>query len=388
MDSIARNDITLLRSATAHSVITLIAPRATGATHFAQASFPTHRHITLALPSEAARAVLDPTTFLAGLPLPVVIDDIQVAPGLIRHIAEAVAGRAMPPASFVLVGCRPRLIEDAVREAFGDAACLVELSGLSHAEAAAARPELPLSERIVRGGYPALYADPTLEPQRYLRDLVADHLVRDLPPRLRVDSVHDFERFLRAAAARTARLLNKAELAREIGIAGSTAAIWLDTLVEAGLVSLLPPRLPARSKPLVKSPKLYFRDTGLASHLLGIHSGASLDASPFAPALWETYVHAEIRRHAAAAPAFFRDRTKEANFVVPGRRGLAVLDASWSQFPSSHDRRRLLRIRDEIGADVATLGVVCRTPDRQSLRESAGPDVETLGLDDLPDLLG
>jgi predicted AAA+ superfamily ATPase len=226
-----------------------------------------------------------------------------------------------------------------------------------------------------------------------MRDLVADHLARGLPGQLRVDSPHDFERFLRATALRTGRLLNKAELAREVGIAGSTAAIWLDTLVDAGIVSLLPPARPAQGRGLVRAPKLYFLDTGLCCHLLGIRSADELVASPHAPAVWETCVHGEVRRQAAltspaAEPAFWRDRTKEADFVIPTPRGLVILDAAWSEFPATADIRRLLRIREAIGPEkVAATAIVCRTPTRQTLREPSGPVVETIGIDDIPALL-
>jgi len=145
---------------------------------------------------------------------------------------------------------------------------------------------------------------------------------------------------------------------------------------------------------LVKAPKLFFADTGLCAHLLGIRTADELAASPHAPALWETCVHREVRRLTAAArpavePVFWRDRTKEADFVVPTPRGLVILDTAWSEFPAAADIRRLLRIRDGIGAEtVASAAIVCRTPTTQSLREPAGPAVETIGLDDLPAMLG
>ena len=322
------------------------------------------------------------------------IDDVHLAPRLIHHVHRELDARPHAPASFVLVGGRPLLLERTAREAFGSDACVVHVDGLSSAEGAAAQPELPLAERLLRGGYPALYADSTRDPGEYLRALVADHLQRELPGQLRVDDVHAFECFLRAAALRTGRLLNKAELAREVGIVGSTAAIWLETLVEAGVVALVRPWQPARGKPLVKAPKLYFRDTGLCSHLLGIRTADELATSPHVATLWETAVFGEVRRLAASvappvAPVFWRDRTNEADFVVPTPRGLVILDAAWSEFPSTADVRRLLRIRDDVGPEaVAHVAVVCRTPTTQKLREPAGPAVETIGLDDLPALLG
>ena len=367
-------------------------PRGTGKTHLAHALHPAYRHITLSLPSEAARAQHDPAAFLAAHQPPIVIDDVHLAPRLLHHVGRLAADQPRRAAGYVLVGGRPLLLAAAADEAFAGRARVLHLDGLSHAEAAAARPDLPLAERLLRGGYPALYADPAADVGEFMRALVADHLARELPGQLRVDSVHDFERFLRAAAQRTGRLLNKAELAREVGIVGSTAAIWLDTLVEAGVVTLLQPWKPAHGTPLVKAPKLYFRDTGLCAHLLGIRTADELTASPHAAALWETCVHGEVRRRAAAAvpaaePVFWRDRTKEADFLVPTPRGLLVLDAAWTEFPSSADQRRLLRIRDALGTEaVATIAVVCRTPTRQALREPAGPAIETVGLDDLASL--
>jgi len=372
----------------------LTGPSNTGKTSLAQIAFPSHRHVTLALPSEAARAVLDPAAFLASHPPPVVIDDVHRAPRLLHHVARLLDAPGGPPGGIVLVGSRPAALQAAALAAFGDRARLVRVDGLSHAETVAARPDLSIADRLLRGGYPALYADPSADVGEFMRARLADHLVRDLPVQLRVDSVHDFERFLRAAARRNGRLLNKADLAREIGIVGSTAAIWLDTLVEAGVVTLLFPWRPQQGKPLVKAPKLYFLDTGLCAHLLGIGDAAGLAASPQAPALWETYVHAEIRRLAAAVapavePVFWRDRTKEVDFVFPTRRGLVLLDASWSEFPGVTDQRRLLSVRAALGEEsVAGSAVVCRTPHRQALREPAGPAVETVGIEDLAGLLG
>jgi predicted AAA+ superfamily ATPase len=374
-----------------HALV-ITGPRGTGKTHLAHTLHPAYRRITLALPSEAARAQHDPAAFLAAHPPPIVIDDVHLAPRLLHHVGRLVADQPRRTTGYVLVGGRPRLLAVAADGAFADRARVLHLDGLSHAEAAAARPDLPLAERLLRGGYPALYADPAADVGEFMRALVADHLARELPGQLRVDSVHDFERFLRAAAQRTGRLLNKAELAREVGIVGSTAAIWLDTLVEAGVVTLLQPWKPPHGAPLVKAPKLYFCDTGLCAHLLGIRTADELTASPHVAALWETCVHGEVRRRAAAGmpaaePVFWRDRTKEADFLVPTPRGLLVLDAAWTEFPSSADQRRLLRIRDAIGPEaVATVAVVCRTPTRQALREPAGPAIETVGLDDLASL--
>ncbi len=377
--------------------LVLTGAQATGKTSLAQFLFPAYRHISLSLPSEAARATLDPAAFLARFPAPIVIDDIHLAPRLLHHIARDVADRPCPPCSYVLVGSKPMALAAAADEAFaGDASrCrVIHLDGLSHREASAGWPDLSLAGRLFRGGFPALYADSQVDVGDFMRSLVAEHLAYELPLQIRVDSVHDYERFLRALAQRSGRLLNKADLAREIGIAGSTAAIWLDTLVEAGIVALVRPWKPAQQKPLVKAPKVYFRDSGLCAWLLGIRDEQDLADSPHAPMLWETSVYGELRRLLAgsspqAEVVFWRDRTKGVDFLLPSPKGLVLIDALWSEFPSSASTAKLLRIREAIGADaVARIAIICRTPHRQTLRDPAGPAVETLGLDDLSSLLG
>jgi hypothetical protein len=269
-----------------------------------------------------------------------VIDDVHLAPRLIHHLGRLLAQQPLPPASYVLVGCRPVLLAAAADEAFSGRAPLIRLDGLSHAEASAARPDLPLAERLLRGGFPALHADAEPDIAGFMRDLVADHLVRDLPEQLRVDSVHAFERFLRAAALRSGRILNKAELARAVGIAGSTAAIWLDTLVEAGIISLLRPASTPQGRGLVKAPKLQFLDTGLCSHLLGIRTADELAASPHAPAVWEADVHREVRRLAAAAAWTGKaSRTQSTIASLQSTRSMARVCADIQEYSGSYAAR-------------------------------------------------
>jgi predicted AAA+ superfamily ATPase len=365
VDSIARNIFDSVNDNSPNPPLLVVTgPRGCGKTHLAQTLFPSYRRTALSLPSEAARAYLDPAAFLAGLPPPVVIDDAQLAPRLLHHLAGALERRPCPPAGYVLVGSRPGTLAATAAAAF---------------------------QRLLRGGFPALYAAPASDPVAFMRSFIADHLARELAVQLRVDSLHDFERFLRGVAVRSGQVVNKAALAREVGIAGSTAAIWLETLVDAGLVTLVQPWRPPQGRPLVKSPKLFMLDTGLCCHLLGICTADELASSPHVAAVWETCVHAELRHLTASAGGeivFWRDRTKEADFLVPTPRGLVIIDTAWTEMPPAAAVGRLMRIRKAIGEEtVAGVAIVCRTPDRQSLREPAGPLVETVGLADLPGLL-
>ena len=148
------------------------------------------------------------------------------------------------------------------------------------------------------------------------RSSVATYLERDLRQPLRVTSLRDFERFIRACALRTGQVLNRADLARDVGISGSTAAAWLSVLEASGQVALLEPWFSNRTKSLVKSPKLYVCDSGLRAFLAGIRSQEDLSYSPQAGALWETLVFGELRRLQIHHRGwwelhFWRDRAKE-----------------------------------------------------------------------------
>jgi len=183
-----------------------------------------------------------------------------------------------------------------------------------------------------------------------------------------VGSLRDFERFLRACALRSANLLNKADLARDVGIAPSTANQWLSMLEASGQAVLLEPWFSNRTKSIVKSPKLYIADTGLLCALLNIRSEEALRQSPTAGAVWETFVFAQLRdreRRAGRTGSlfFWRDRTREVDFVVDTGGRLELFEAKWTELPDLGDTVNLDFVRNVIGKPRVTAGgVVSRTP--------------------------
>lgn len=366
-------------------VVVITGGRQTGKTSLARRLFPRHAYVSLDLPSAAAQAEHDPTTFLATHPPPVVIDEVQYAPGMFRHLKRAVDDRRGDPGRFVLTGSQPFTLMQGVSESLAGRAAIVEVEGLTFAEIHGAHRRMKVGEMLLRGGFPELHADPTIDTADFLRSYVATYLERDLRSQLRVGSLRDFERFVRSAALRTAQLLNKAELARDVAISGSTAGEWLALLERGGIVTLLEPWFSNRGKSLVKTPKLYFRDTGLAAFLMGIRTAPELAASPLAGSLWETFVCGELRQALARGPSarhlhFWRDRTKEADFLIHAGGTFALADAKWTEVPAAADAGRLLRIRDELPKGrVARLAVICRTGDRHPLVADSTPPVEAIG---------
>ena len=183
-----------------------------------------------------------------------------------------------------------------------------------------------------------------------------------------VGSLRDFERFLRACALRSANLLNKADLARDVGISPSTANHWLSTLEASGQIVLLEPWFSNRTKSIVKSPKLYLADTGLLCALLNIRSEDALRQSPAAGAVWETFVFAQLRdreRRAGRVGSlfFWRDRTREVDFVADVAGRLELFEAKWSEVPGTGDTVNLDFVRNIVGKPrVAGGAVICRAP--------------------------
>ena len=182
-----------------------------------------------------------------------------------------------------------------------------------------------------------------------------------------VGNLRDFERFLRACALRSANLLNKADLARDVGVAPSTANHWLSTLEASGQVVLLEPWFSNRTKSIVQSPKLYLADTGLLCALLNIRSEDALRQSPAASAIWETFVFAQLRsreRRAGRVGSLFywRDRTREVDFVVDFGGRLDLFEAKWTELPGDRDTVNLNFVRTVVGKSrVAGGAIISRT---------------------------
>ena len=358
----------LLQRAATRPVVVLTGARQTGKTSLMRRLFPDHGFVTLDLPSEAEQAERDPGSFLARHPPPLIVDEVQYAPGLFRHLKAAVDRDRRRCGAFLLTGSQPLGLMQSVSDSLAGRASIVELEPLSFAEAGAAHPDLAVEEFLVRGGFPELYENRAIDPEDFLRSYVATYLERDLRQLLQVSSLRDYERFLRVTALRTAQLLNRADLARDVGISGSTAGAWLSALEASHQLVLLEPWFANGTRGIVKRPKLYLRDPGLAAFLCGVHSTQALHSSPLAGALWETLVCAEIRRAQSNRRGgwdfnFWRDRTREADFLLHRAGAYHIADAKWTEHPGPRDAAALRRVARELpDGSVRSMSIFCRAP--------------------------
>jgi hypothetical protein len=376
----------LRRLARQRPVLVLTGARQAGKTSLVRRVFPEHSFVSLDLPSEAEQAEKDPGGFLARHRPPLIIDEVQYAPRVFRHLKVLVDAERRQNGRFILTGSQKLTLMQGVSESLAGRAELLELEGVSLTELHAVRPDAAPEAVAVRGTLPELHEKPDLDAAGFWRSYVATYLERDLRTLLAVSSLRDYERFVRACALRSAQLLNKAEIARDVGISPSTAAQWLALLQASNQVVLLEPWFSNRTKSLVKTPKLYVCDPGLLCYLLGIHGVRELLDSPLAGAVWETFVCAELRkrlRHARREGDlyFWRDRGKEVDFLVHRGGRVDLYEARWTEHPSSRDAAGLARVAAELGArSVGARSIVCRAAHSYPL----GDGIHAVPLSDLP----
>src|SRR6267154_1708622 len=365
----------LLRSARTRPVVVLTGARQTGKTSTFRRLFPEHEFVSLDLPTEAEQAEKEPQSFLREHPAPVIIDEVQYAPGLFRYLKVVVEASRNRHGQFLLTGSQKFTPMKSVSESLAGRADLVELETLSLAEIQAVLPKTTPESAVIRGGFPELHADPDIDHVAFYNSYLATYLERDVRSLANVGSLRDFERFLRACALRSANLLNKADLARDVGISPSTANQWLSTLEASGQVVLLEPWFSNRTKSIVKSPKLYLADTGLLCALLNISSEKDLRQSPAAGAVWETFVFAQLRARERRAERvqslfFWRDRTREVDFVVDVGGRLELFEAKWAEVPSAGDAVNLDFVRNVVGKSrIAAAAIICRTANSYPLAD-------------------
>jgi uncharacterized protein len=313
--------------------------RQTGKTTLLRQLFPEASFASLDLPSAAYQADEGGEEFLRAYAEPVILDEVQYAPGLFRHLKVAIDARRTERGRFLMTGSQKFPLMQALSESLAGRCAVLELDTLSSAEIVAAFPgETPPPEEILwRGGFPELWRDREIEPRLFYSSYVATYLERDVRLALRVGSLRDFERFLRACALRSGQLLNVSELARDVGIATTTARDWLSVLEASSQVTLLEPYFNNPTRRLIKTPKLYFRDSGLLCFLLGLESPAALASSPLSGAVWETFVLGQILRARAATGSagqvfFWRDAYGvEVDFLIEQNARVRLIEAKWTE---------------------------------------------------------
>jgi predicted AAA+ superfamily ATPase len=308
--------------------VVLVGPRQSGKTtllkHLYGASFPI---ISLEPPDVRRAAVSDPRGFLDLYPPPVIFDEIQYAPDLLPYIKESIDAQRERTGQFILTGSQNLLLMQPVTESLAGRAAVLKLMPLSQREmhrtpqrmlawetGQTPQPDSTLSsidlwDEVLRGFYPELVAAPTRDFHLWQASYVQTYLERDVRNLRNIGDLSLFQTYLRALAARSAQLLNISELARDVGVSVNTAKDWLSILEASFQVFILRPYFANIGKRLVKSPKVYFTDTGILCYLVGLRDAQHAAAGPMGGAIFENLVVAEVYKtfvhRGETAPIYF-----------------------------------------------------------------------------------
>lgn len=311
------------------SCCSILGPRQSGKTTLARAVFPHYKYISLEDLDRKAEAHEDPRRFFASLAQEkgVIIDEIQEAPGLFSYM-QGVVDEQNRPGYFVITGSQNFLMHEKITQTLAGRIALLTLLPLSIGELERAHM-LPqaLESVLLKGFYPRLYGQ-AIDIHAWFTHYIATYVERDVRQILGISNVIAFQRFLKLCAARIGNLLNYADLARDCDISPNTAKAWISILETSYIIKLLYPYHNNFSKRLIKTPKLYFYDTGLAAALLGIERSEDFYSHPMRGALFESLVIGELfkyfyNRGKAPALYFWRD--------VQGREIDCIIEKGYKQ---------------------------------------------------------
>lgn len=283
----------LLDLAKGYPILAITGPRQAGKTTLAQSTFSDKRHVSLEDLDEREFAGQDPRGFLARFPDGAILDEAQRCPNLFSYLQTRVdAEKRM--GLFVLTGSQQFGLMSNITQTLAGRVGLIQLLPFSLQELQAANtPILSLDDVLWRGMYPPIY-DRNLAQEKWFANYVMTYIERDVRQVVEVQNLSLFQRFIKMCAARVGQLLNMSNLATDCGVSHNTIRSWLSVLEAGYVVFLLQPHHQNFGKRLVKTPKLYFYDTGLAAFLLGIRDAEHLSIHSARGALFENLVVSEL----------------------------------------------------------------------------------------------
>nr|WP_315466194.1 ATP-binding protein [uncultured Rhodoferax sp.] len=309
----------LKRLADQYPVITLTGPRQSGKTTLAKSLFPGKPYVTLEDPDIRRFALDDPRGFLANYPQGAILDEVQRAPDLPSYLQGMVDANAQP-GRFILTGSQQFELMTQITQSLAGRTAILRLLPFTLAEAQRSRgqhPQADLAQTLLTGFYPRIH-DQQLNPSQALADYFTSYVERDLRQLAAVHDLQRFERFVRLCAGRTGQLLNLDSLGDDAGVSHATARSWIDLLQTSYIVHLLPPWFTNSGKRLIKSPKLYFYDVGLACWLLGLRTPEQVSRDPLWGSLFENFIIMEAlkdRLNAGESPEMYFYRDSDGNEV-------------------------------------------------------------------------
>ena len=320
--------------------ILMTGARQTGKSTMLRDALPTYNYVSLDLPTVAQEAEESGLEFLRRFPPPVIIDEVQYAPKLFRFLKDSIDQDRDKHGRYVLTRSQVFPLFEESTESLAGRIAILNLHSLSLHELEQGATKPPDRQQILEwmftGGYPEIHAS-GFEAERFYSDYVATYLERDVRQMLEVRNLRDFNRFMRLAATRTGQLLQLNSFASDLGVTTNTVKSWLSVLEASGIIRFLEPYYRNLGKRMVKTPKLYFMDTGLVCFLAGLKSREALRDSAMLGPVFETLAFGQLVRSYAhrgyqADLYFYRDHAgKEVDFVIPVAEKLELFEVKYAE---------------------------------------------------------
>lgn len=386
---------TIFKALKSFPAIVITGPRQSGKTTLLRMLFAkTHRFVTLENPDVRLRAKEDPLAFLGENSPPVIIDKIQYVPELLPYIKTRI-DQNRKPGQWLFTGSQNFVLMQGVSQSLAGRVAVLSLlpfsfmerinQGERAKECLALFKEInprhrcsdktSLAELILRGSYPEIASKKSVDRQLWCGAYISTYLERDVRNLAQIGDLSQFERFLKLCAVRTGQLLNLSEMAKEIGVSVPTVKRWLSILETGYQVYLLYPYYRNLGKRLVKSPKLYFNDTALASYLLGLHEAETLTKSPNFGNLFETLIVTDFLKrflHFGQMPAMYYLRTRdglEIDLVLELGQKLHLLEIKSAMTILPRHAASLYRVIRDLKTSIKSAAIISRAPEKFCLKK-------------------
>lgn len=293
--------------------LSIIGPRQSGKTTLCKLLFNNKPYVSLENPNTQATALADIEIFLKQFPDGAVLDEVQRVPDIFRYLQGLLDSKS-ERCQFILTGSNNFLLQEQISQSLAGRIGYLQLLPLSYSELKKAGLAFDnINKQIINGGYPEIW-DQDLVPGKWMASYVQTYVQRDVRLLRNISNLGDFNRFISICAARAGQLINREEMARSIGVDTKTIQAWLSVLESSYIIYLLQPWYNNLNKRIVKTPKLYFYDTGMLCYLLGIASQSALEKHAMYGSIFENWIITEIKKNRFNIGIneglfFFRDST-------------------------------------------------------------------------------
>jgi len=347
----------LLACAAEYPAVTILGPRQSGKTTLARSTFPSLPYLSMEDPDTRQRALNDPRGLLGVHTDGIILDEIQRVPELISYL-QGVIDENRTPGRYILTGSHQPMVHQAVTQSLAGRTAVLELLPFSFNEVLRYKDRRNTAfDLVYRGFYPGVHEN-NLTPERFYRSYLSTYVERDIRQLIHLKDLTRFDIFIRLIAGRVGQLVNYSSLANDVGVSSTTVKSWVAILKASYILFELPPWFSNIRKRLVKSPKIYFADVGLAAFLLGINNAQQAERDPLRGNLYENLlimdaVKQELNK--GRRPQFYFYRDSNGNEVdllqLTNGREFAAIEIKSSQTFQPEFLKGLDSFEDVIGKD-------------------------------------